>query len=128
MLNINTVQSNLCFTTSESRLQLLSGLMWWLNCCLFIVAHIVFVFCVMALISFVVLCIFSSFANIQLEKRERKREREIERARWLLYLCCVLNVRSMLSFCVFPHSAMSCLQCVIVAFPGHNHLLFVQKA
>ena len=67
--------------------------------------------CVRSLFCFAVLCCLSSFAIIPLGQREL-----------VALLFCVLNAMSLLSFfaCNSCGHGLVCMQCVIVAFPGHT--------
>ena len=57
-------------------------------------------------------CVFSSFTIISLGKRERES--------WLLNWCYIAGV----VICLFPTVPLVGPWCVIVAFPGHTHILY----
>ena len=67
-------------------------------------------YCVRSLFCYAVLCVLSSFVIISLGKRELVA---------LLYSHVVV-----VALCLFLTVPWVGLQCVIVAFPGHTHLLF----
>ena len=74
-------------------------------------------FCVCAMFCCALLCVLSSFAMILMGKRKS----------WLLYFClfnwCLVIVIVLWLFLTVPWVD---LQCVIVVFPDHTHLLFWQ--
>ena len=80
---------------------------------LFIVASIVCSVCVYTLFCYAVLDIISSFAIILMRKREMD-------ALLIVSFRCIVTV-GVLS--LFLAMLWVCLQCVIVVFPDHTHLL-----
>ena len=99
------------------RLRLLSVLRrWFFCCCLFVVLYTsrcLWGFC--AGVCFV-MHVFESFLVLQSSWQGRES--------WLL--CFVFLVsRDCLCSVSLPHSAVDCLQCLIVVFPDHTHLLFM---
>ena len=71
-------------------------------------------FCVCSIICCALLCVHSSFAIILMGNRELV-------ALLCLSYCCLVIVIVMWLFRTVPQVDM---QCVIVVFPGHTHLLF----
>ena len=69
--------------------------------------------CVSSLFCYAVLCVFSSFVIIPVGKR------------WTFIVLCMLC--GFYCYCSMPlhHGTVSGLQCVIVAIPGHTHLIGV---
>ena len=73
------------------------------------VSCLVFVF----LFYYAVLCVSSNFSIISLSKREL--------AALIVINCCYMTVSVLCRILTVP---WVCLQCVIVAFPSHTHLLY----
>ena len=68
----------------------------------------------LSLLCYALLCVLPSFANILKMKREL--------VALLLFFCrCIATVNVLFLFVTLPRVG---LQCVIVVFPHHTHLLF----
>ena len=94
---------------------LLSVLRWCFSFVdsLFIIAPIEGL-CVWSLLSYAIICVLSSFANILMRKRES----------WLLYFNCIPDVVPLLLACVSSRMLVCATsECVIVVLPNHSQLL-----